>query len=240
MKQFDSVPLTLMTQDESFQFHTVVYGYFKDSTLIETSSYELLYGSAIEEFDIALKQVRESEKTVKITTIDKRRDVLYRGAVKTNAAAMHHFTPDIASAAHAVDIVFRNYGDPTKLPYPAETSVIYNLCQELQTPTYAPLLVKLGLTEWIEELKLENEAFDKMYNDRSTEQSVLLAGLARTKRHNVEVLYRSLIRRTVLCLHLWISSTSISQHTRESLPLAQLVTTIEKTRMIRMATSQSR
>jgi hypothetical protein len=182
-----------MTQDESFQFHTVVYGYFKESTLIDTSVYEQLYGSAIEDFDIALKQVRESEKTVNVTTLDRRRDVLYRGAVKTNAAAMHHFNPEIASASHAVDIVFRNYGDPTKLAYPAETSVIYNLCQELQMPAYAPLLVKLGLTEWIEELKLENEAFDKMYNDRATEQSILMAGLARNKRHSVEILYRNLI-----------------------------------------------
>jgi len=182
-----------MTNDECFQFHTLVYSYFKNCTLIETSAYEELYGRGIEDLDVALNQVRENEKTVEVTALDHTRDVLYSGTKRTNRAALHHFNHEIASSAHAIDIIFRGYKKPEKSNYPAETSMIYNLCQDLQNATYAPLAEKVGLTDWIVELKKANDAFEELFNDRAVQQSLLIAGLAREKRHEVETIYRSLI-----------------------------------------------
>jgi len=74
-----------------------------------------------------------------------------------------------------------------------ETSMIYNLCQDLQNATNAPLLEKIGLTDWIAELKQVNEEFEKLYNDRTVQQSLFIVGLVKEKRHEVETYYRHLI-----------------------------------------------
>ena len=196
MKKIKTISLNRMTLDECFQFHTIVYGYYKECAFLDVTVPEDSYRDAIAEFDIALKQVRESDKTVLVTAADLVRDHLYDGLSKTNAASMLHFDDEVASAAHSVDIVLRNYGNPTKLPYPAETSSIYNLCQDLQSATYAPAVEKAGLTEWVVRLKKANEDFDKLYNDRSNEQSILVAGLAKDTRLEVENSYRILIAIT--------------------------------------------
>ena len=196
MKKIKTISLNRMTLDECFQFHTVVYGYYKECDFLNVSAFEANYKDAIANLDIALKQVRESDKTVLVTASDLVRDHLYDGLSKTNEVALLHFDDEVASAAHSIDIVLRNYGNPTKLPYPAETSSIYNLCQEFQSATYAPLIAEVGLTEWVVRLKKSNEDFDKLYNDRSNEQSVLIAGLAKDARLEVENCYRILIAVT--------------------------------------------
>jgi len=74
-----------------------------------------------------------------------------------------------------------------------ETSMIYNLCQDLQNATNAPLLEKIGLTEWLVELKKANDAFEELFNDRTVQQSLFIVGLVKEKRHEVETCYRHLI-----------------------------------------------
>ena len=191
--QITSIGLTSMTMNESFQFHTAIYGYFKECSFLEVTAFEDNYRDAIEKYDVAIKQVLQSDKTIHLAELDSVRDTIYRNFVKTNNVALLHFDHDVADAAHSVEVVIKNYKNPVKMSYASETSVIYNLCQDLQSPTYAPAVAKAGLTEWVVQLKEANENFDKLFNERSDEQSVLIVGLAKEARVHLELCYETLM-----------------------------------------------
>jgi hypothetical protein len=188
-----SINLSAMTQDESFQFHSTISGFFKEANYLETSAPEGNYVSAILAFDVALKQVRQSDKTAKIAELHEKRIHLYLGIVQIVGANILHFDPEYVSAANKLEILLNNYDNPSKVAYNAATSVIYNLSQDLVLPEYVPLMAKLGLTEWAVELKKANDEFDVLFVERNSEQSVLIAGLAKDSRDLVEKLYRVLI-----------------------------------------------
>jgi hypothetical protein len=194
--QILSINLRAMSQDESFQFHTAISAIYKEAQYLETASMEGLYASSIVKFDDALKQVRHSDKTIYIVKLDLKRDHDYLGIAKTVDAYQWHYDPEFVAAAHTLDILLKSYGNPVSIPYNAETSVIYNLSQEFISPKYAPLMAKLGLTEWAVELKRANDEFDALFNDRGDEQSVLIAKYAIDSRREVEESYRRLMTRT--------------------------------------------
>ena len=190
------VNLQLMTQDESFQFHSTIMGYYKEAAYPETLVPEKAYFAAIEKYDSALNQIYYSAETRRIKALDKNRDRLYLGIAKVIHAYRLHYDLGVIRAAHALKILLRNFDNPAKLHYPAATSVIYNLSQEFLLPHYAPLVEKIGLTEWVAELKKANEDFDALFNKRSKEQSVLVKKLTITCRLEVEKCYRALMAVT--------------------------------------------
>jgi len=192
-RQILGIRLTAMTQDESFQFHTAIYEYYKECASTNFSVPEENYRVAIEEFDVALKQVRKSNKTEKLAELDSIRDRLYVDFVKTNKTAMCHYDHDIADAATTIAIVIKNYKNAAKASYPAGTSILHNLCQDLESTTYAPLIEKLGFTEWVVKMKKANKDFNDMFDERSDIQSALIVDLAREARKEVERCYNILI-----------------------------------------------
>jgi len=192
-KKITSIHLTAMTQNESFEFHTSIYSYFKECNMLELSAAEDNYRYAIGKYDEALKQIRLSDKTIRLAVLDNLRDRIYVGFVATNRAALLHFDADVVSAAYSVSLVIKDYGNPVDASYPAETSVIYNLCQDLQSAAYSQQVDTAGLTEWVVQLKKANEDFEEMFNERSDDQSVLVAGLAKTRRQELEASYNILM-----------------------------------------------
>jgi hypothetical protein len=195
MKKIKGVKLSNLQQGESFEFHSSVLKVLLEVGALQVDVTILAYKKAIEEFDEAFKQLRESAITSAITAADERRDHAWRGFRKANTAALNHFDPAIVQAAHTLDVLIRNYGDPTTLSYPNETSQIYNLCQDLENATYKPLVEKVGLSGWFKEMKTSNEAFAVLFEQRGEEQSTIVTGLAKEKRAATENAYRDMAER---------------------------------------------
>jgi hypothetical protein len=188
-KVFNSIALTRLTLHESFQFHSAILSYFKECDALVLTAYLALYAEAVEEFDEAVKQIRASEITEILAILDAVRDHTYIIYSRLNTLNIEHFDPEVVEAAKAIEIVLKGYKNPVNLAYPAETSILYNLCQDLTNEKYAPLVAKTGLTEWVVELDRANKEFDKMFNDRNNAQSVLVANKAKDARVKVESFY---------------------------------------------------
>jgi len=192
-EKITGISLQLMTNDESFEFHTSILDYYTECAFAKMSEAEKDYRIKIGKYDDALRQVRESEKTLAIARINTKRNKLYTNFVKTNRVMMMHYDEAIAGAAYSINIAIHNYKNPVKMSYAAATSVVYNLCQELQSPYYAPKLETAGLSGWIERLNEANESFERLFNERSEYKSTLVAGLTISSRQKMEDCYRKLM-----------------------------------------------
>jgi len=188
-KVIKSISLTRMTINESFQFHSTILAYFKECDALVLTAYLALYDEAVKEYDEAVKQILASEETEKLANLDGIRRHDYNFYTRINKLITEHFNPEVAEAAKSVAIVIKGYKNPVNLSYPAETSILHNLCQDLSNEKYAPLVAKTGLTEWVVELDRANKEFDKVFKLRNDEQSILVANKAKEARIKVESFY---------------------------------------------------
>ena len=192
MLSIKGITLQELQQEESFEFHTSIYRTLES----EKTSIGVIkdYDAAVQGFDLALKQIRESAKTTDIAAADERTDRAWRGLHSANKTCLNHFDPAVAKAAHAIDIVIRGFGNPTELSYPNEVGTIRNLCQQLSDATNMPLIQKAGLSGWLNELRTANEAFSMLFDERAEEQSTLTTGAARDARRKTEEVYREMVK----------------------------------------------
>ena len=193
MNQVNKFPLNRLHQQESFEFHRQVYEIVKLLIDLGVIKLVMLYYLAIGAFDIALKQLRESIDTIEVTRLDNARDRAWRGLKAGIKALLNHYDETIVRNAHILDVVIRNYGDPTRLSYNEETSVIFNLCQELEKTEYLGLLNQLHLTFWYEDMRRFNQEFKRLFTSRGSEQDMLISGLAQEKRRETDDAYRNLV-----------------------------------------------
>jgi hypothetical protein len=192
-KVINSISLTRLTINESFQFHSTILSYLKECDALVLTAYLARYDEAVEEYDVAVKQILASEETEKLADLDGVRRHDYNFYTRLNKLNTEHFNPEVADAAKSVAIVIKGYKNPVNLSYPAETSILHNLCQDLKNEKYAPLVAKTGLTEWVVELDRANKEFDKVFKLRNDEQSEHIVNKAKEERLKVESLYNTLM-----------------------------------------------
>jgi hypothetical protein len=112
--------------------------------------------------DDAYKFIRKSELTETKARLDHERDRLFVGLRTAIAAALDHYTPDVAAAANRLKIIVDAFDSPeplTHLSYDAETAVITSLLQDLALKQDD--VDKVGLQGWVTALEAKNKAFDK-------------------------------------------------------------------------------
>ena len=194
MLEIKGITLRDLQQEESFEFHSSIYRVLESEKTSAAGGVIKDYDAKIQGFDLALKQIRESAKTTEITAADERNDRAWRGLHNANKICLNHFDPAIAKAAHAIDVIIRGFGDPTALSYPNEVGTIRNLCQQLSDASTMPLIKKAGLEGWLNELRSANDAFSILFDERATEQSSLVTGLAKQARQEVEDAYRNMVK----------------------------------------------
>jgi len=131
-----------------------------------------------------------------LAKLDRGCDNIYTGIVKIVDANLLHTDPEVVEAARVITILLHGYENPVRKKYNEATSVYYNLSQEFLLPKYAPLMTKMGLTEWAALLKKSNEDFEELFNERNDEQSVMIVKYARESRLEVEKYYRLLMAVT--------------------------------------------
>jgi hypothetical protein len=129
----------------------------------------------VDKEELCHKFIRKSEISDLKAESDKARDTLVLGIKDALKSALRHFDANVREAAHRLKIVFDAYDRPTPivdLQYDAETLAINNMLQEFEGK-YASDVQIAGLTEWVKELRVRNDAFDllaKSYNEQLSEK----------------------------------------------------------------------
>jgi len=138
--------------------------------------------------DTALKKIQKSAITAQIQEADKARDEIYLGMVETSTAALKHFSEEVRSAATRLKIVFDTYGDVVRKPLNEQTSATYNILQELKGK-YAPDTALVGISGWVSELEVRNNAFADLMRERFDETAARTDIVLKEARTEVDNAY---------------------------------------------------
>jgi hypothetical protein len=160
-----------MRNEEWFNFFTEFKTFVEQSTPgaldIEAlfATFLALYGQA----DKALEVLRKSSYTAEIVHLDGVRDGTYRGLTETVRAGLHHYSTPMREAAEKLEVIFEHYGNLSAKPYNEETSGIYNLLQDLRAKANEVSI--LNLSGWLDELEVNNQAFETAILARNAEEA---------------------------------------------------------------------
>ena len=195
--KINQIALNRLRNDANFQFHTE----FKE--LAERLGPEALnikpqfeaYLPHYEKVDLAFKKIVKSSITEQMQEADKARDNIWRGLVETNTTALRHFSEEVQAAAKRLKIVFDTYGNIAKKTFNEQTSATYNILQDLESSKYAPDVARVGLSQWVSELKARNNAFAVLVRDRVDEGSVKVDIVLKKARTQLDEAYYSIVER---------------------------------------------
>jgi hypothetical protein len=119
------------------------------------AAYQSRYDEVVASLDVIFK----SEYTELLDEQDHVRDRIFRGLNDAVKSALNHFNPDKCEAARKVKIVLDKYGNIAAKAIDQETAAIDDLVRELHTGNHPALMETLALTDWIEQLQVENMRF---------------------------------------------------------------------------------
>ena len=123
-----------------------------------------------EKESIAFRKVTKSAVTDDLAIADMTREQTLKGTTEVVHSACRHFNPIVQEAGKRIRVRFDHYGDLTNLSYDEETAGIHKLTKDL-TDSFTGDMATIGISDWIEHLKLNNEAFVALKNSRYTEDS---------------------------------------------------------------------
>ena len=184
-----------LRNEEWFQFYTevkeLIDSYDPESLDIAAlfSVFVVLYGDV----DTALEIIRKSITTERIANADTTRDNTFRGFADAVKSACNHFDAEKRDAAKYLQNILDHYGNIARKLLDEETASIYNLVQEVRVkPAYLTLL---GLTDWVDQLEIENKAFEALMEKRYSEESSKTTLKMKELRVETDRCYRSILDR---------------------------------------------
>ena len=125
----------------------------------------------IDKANESLDQADKSGLTVEIRGKDRARGDTLRGLVLATKSFTHHPDPAKRTAANRLVIVIEKYGDFSKKTYDDESAAIEDLVKEFSNATYAPMVILLGIGEWVTALDNANKAFGALMLQRYAERT---------------------------------------------------------------------
>ena len=197
MNELEILHLYMLRNNEHFQFMT-----FVDNLIVKYGAGELGIDDVYNGFktlltseDNALRIELGSIKSKALEGADKLRDNTWRALdLRIDAALLIPIEDEQASAA-VLRRVFNLYGDPRRLIYVEETSVISNLVADLLLPANSPHVEKLGLTTWVAKLKSLNEEFQTLFSQRNEEFAGRDSGNVHDIRIQVDPAYEKILAK---------------------------------------------
>ena len=166
MKKLD---LTKLQNAEHFALMTDVVNLLKEANIPQLGEVKSKIETLVADEDAAQQQIRKSEHTETLTSLDEKRDKLYRGLVLRLQS--EQFSPDEAkaTAANKLMIVVNTYGNFTAHNYQKETAEIYNLVQDFKSENLQSVVESAGIKEWVQWLETANNDFNNLFTNRRDE-----------------------------------------------------------------------
>ncbi|MDR0412537.1 MAG: DUF6261 family protein [Dysgonamonadaceae bacterium] len=133
--------------------------------------------------------------TEKIADADRRRDRAVVGFNTSVRANLRHFDPEKAEAAKILNIVIKSFrNEIEKKAYKEESSAITIFVGELRGEKYAPMVARLELTDWVEELAAAEDEFRQLFNRRQSEFTARPEGRLRDVRKQLDAVYHNIVK----------------------------------------------
>ena len=189
--KINTITLSRLRNDANFQFHTE-FKELAEKQTPEALKIKPLYDAYLplyDKVDLALKKINKSSITEQIQNADKARDNIWKSLTEINTAALRHFDQTVQEAAKRLKIVFDTYGNIARKSLHEQTSATYNILQDLESSKYAPDVAKVGLGEWVAELKTRNTAFAELMRDRVGEDSLKVDIVLKKARTQLDEAY---------------------------------------------------
>jgi hypothetical protein len=146
------------------------------------------------EADDALDFIRKSLDTDLMKAADVKRDHTFRGLVDAVKSSLNHFNPNKKRAAEELDIVIKHFGNLAAKSGTEETAGIYNLTQ-MFSGEYAAQTALLGLEDRVEELQVENNAYEALVKARNDEVVARTKFRMKAVRKGAEGVYHKIVER---------------------------------------------
>lgn len=185
-----------LRNEEHYQFHTetsdLVSRFTAEALGIQNQYAEYLPLLANE--GEALDVVRKSALTTPIAEADHKRDSTNRGMSDTIIGATHHFNPAKREAADRLKIVLDHFGNINTKPYNEQTAAIKALVNDLKT-THADDVAIVGVTDWVDELELNNNEFEALQNERYSDEAGQTQLKMKEVRIEVDSAYETITKR---------------------------------------------
>lgn len=191
-----NISLSRLRNEEHNEFHTDFSDLVIDFTPVELgietqfSDFTHLLGNEKETLHI----IQKSDITDELVDSDALRDFTFRGFSDSIKSSCNHFRKETKKAAKRVQIVLDEYGNVAEKSYDQETTAINNLVSKLKQD-YAAEISILGVSEWIDELLANNEAFNTLIKNRYTQESAKTQLLMKRVRTEVDNAFRTITKR---------------------------------------------
>ena len=170
------------------------------------------YEKGITELKNSYKKQKTNLHTEKVVALDHQRDQTYKAIWHKTKAFMYQTKAELVDAAHKILDTLKHYGGGklTSFDFNGESAVIHKLVIELNR-LYPAELKLLGLIEIVEQLEVENVAFESAYKDRNTleAENKLLFEMQQV-RAQLSKIY------TVLCKQIDVLSLTFPEKTKET------------------------
>lgn len=147
--------------------------------------------NALENYELALIQIRKNDETEKIAAADVVRDraiKAFKRAVKTFLLSED---PDEVLAAKSLTTVLLTYKDVDLLNYQAESIAIDNLVVDMQKDGYSEKVQLLNLGNYVERLDIANNNFKTLYDGRMAQTSMTIVYDAKLLRKEMITIYNA-------------------------------------------------
>ena len=195
--KINSIDYRSLRNEEHFLFNTESINLIDSAGAVNLKIEMLMpaYRAAFVNEDKALKKILKSAKTEKIDKADKQRDTTYRGLTNLLRAALDHFNPDVVDAAKRIKIVFDTYGNLSRMSMNTETASIYNILEDLKSPEYMRDAEIVQIVEWIDQLKLDNDALEALVRERNDEIAAKTQLKVNDCRTETDKAYHNIVER---------------------------------------------
>jgi len=167
--KIESFPLSKLANAGHLQFMIDAEVLFNNAIFKNeiVAEYTMFYAALMAETESQITELGSSITRL-IVDSDELRDNRYTGFCKIVEGNIHHFDSLIAESARKISRIIDQFGNPTKLPYNDETSIINSVITNLESNLKDEINV-LGLEQWLVNLKKVNADFAKLMNDRRDE-----------------------------------------------------------------------
>ena len=210
MAEIKKVDFSRFLQNQDFTLHGLLIAEIEKLTEPKITDLRTIYKNKYNTFDDVLKVGGKNPNSKKLSDLDLLQDKAYTGLAAQNKAMLNHFDPEKAEIAYQVDVILKKYGNPCRLAYLQEDAVIKNLIQDLEAFDNKPggdrpeiesldgvtnRLEKIGLREWVDQLKMKNEEFMALYTQRNEENATIVTGATKEARDATDAACYDVVRR---------------------------------------------
>ena len=203
----NAIDLTKLRNAEYLQYIKNFFAIVQrnNPTLLQVQAkYDALVSKS-DELDALFKKILANENTAGILALDVRRDNAISGMYYVAQGYDYHFDPLLQAAGKKIKDSLSLYGGGiSRLNYQAETATINSLIMDWENkPELTAAISTLNLSDWKNELKAANTAFDEKYLDRTQEYGDATPENLKTKRDETNSVYYAL-RDRIDALHLLV------------------------------------